>query len=56
MMLPIGRSDLARFESELAKAKDSTELIEAMKKAYPTAGLGIALELGAKINKGEMKW
>ena len=31
-------------------------LIEAMKKAYPDAGLGIALEIGAKVNKGEMKW
>lgn len=50
------RDYLARFESELAKAKNSAELIEAMKKAYPTAGLGIALELGAKVNKGEMKW
>jgi len=27
-----------------------------MKKAYPEAGLGIALDIGAKVNKGEMKW
>jgi len=50
------RDYLVRFETELAKAKSSAELIEAMKKAYPTAGLGIALDLGAKVNKGEMKW
>jgi len=47
---------LARFESELPKAANSGALIEAMKKAYPDAGLGIALDIGAKVNKGEMKW
>ena len=47
---------LARFELELPKAANSGELIAAMKKAYPDAGLGIALDIGAKVNKGEMKW
>lgn len=47
---------LARFEAELPKAADSAALIEAMKKAYPDAGLGIALDIGAKVGKGEMKW
>jgi glyoxylase-like metal-dependent hydrolase (beta-lactamase superfamily II) len=47
---------LARFEQELPKAANSAALIDAMKKAYPDAGLGIALEIGAKVNKGEMKW
>ncbi len=47
---------LARFEQELAKAANSAALIDAMKKAYPEAGLGIALDIGAKVNKGEMKW
>jgi glyoxylase-like metal-dependent hydrolase (beta-lactamase superfamily II) len=47
---------LARFETELGKAASSAPLIEAMKTAYPTAGLGIALDIGAKVNKGEMKW
>jgi glyoxylase-like metal-dependent hydrolase (beta-lactamase superfamily II) len=47
---------LARFEQELPKAADSGALIDAMKKAYPDAGLGIALDIGAKVNKGEMKW
>jgi glyoxylase-like metal-dependent hydrolase (beta-lactamase superfamily II) len=47
---------LARYEQELPKAANSGALIDAMKKAYPEAGLGIALEIGAKVNKGEMKW
>ena len=50
------QSYLARFESELATAPNSAALIEAMKSAYPTAGLMVALEIGAKVNKGEMKW
>lgn len=47
---------LERFEQELPKASNSAALIEAMKRAYPEAGLGIALDIGAKVNKGEMKW
>jgi len=27
-----------------------------MKSAYPGAGLTVALEIGAKVNTGEMKW
>ena len=47
---------LARFDTELAKAAHGAALIEAMKSAYPEAGLFIALDIGAKVNKGEMKW
>jgi glyoxylase-like metal-dependent hydrolase (beta-lactamase superfamily II) len=47
---------LARYEQELPKAANSSALIGAMKQAYPDAGLGIALDIGAKVNKGEMKW
>jgi len=47
---------LANFEAALPKADNSAALIDAMKTAYPAAGLGIALEIGAKVNKGEMKW
>ena len=47
---------LARFEQELPKAANSAALIRAMQAAYPDAGLGIALDIGAKVNKGEMKW
>ena len=50
------QSYLTRFESELAKAPNSASLIEAMKSAYPTAGLMVALEIGAKVNMREMKW
>ena len=27
-----------------------------MQQAYPQAGLGLALDIGAKVNKGEMAW
>jgi len=27
-----------------------------MQQAYPNAGLGIALDIGAKVKKGEMQW
>lgn len=47
---------LARFEQELPKAANSAALVDALKQAYPGAGLGIALDIGAKVNKGEMKW
>ena len=47
---------LVRYEQELPKAADSAALIAAMKQAYPDAGLGVALDIGAKVNKGEMKW
>ncbi|MFH1869453.1 MAG: MBL fold metallo-hydrolase [Pseudomonadota bacterium] len=47
---------LARFERELGKASNAAALIAAMKAAYPAAGLAVALDIGAKVNKGEMKW
>jgi len=50
------RGYLQRFEAELPKAGNSAELISAMKAAYPQAALGMALDIGAKVNKGEMKW
>jgi glyoxylase-like metal-dependent hydrolase (beta-lactamase superfamily II) len=50
------RDYLQRFEAEAPKAKSGVELIESMKKAYPQAGLPIALDIGAKVAKGEMKW
>ena len=39
-----------------AKAADSASLIAAMTQRYPTAGMGVALQIGAKVAKGEMKW
>lgn len=50
------REYLAAFEAELARAKDSVALVEAMKRRYPDAGMGVALDIGAKVAKGEMKW
>lgn len=50
------REYLQHFDVEADKARTGAELIEAMKKIYPQAGLGIALDIGAKVNKGEMPW
>lgn len=50
------RTQLQRFEAEAAKASNSAELVQAMQKAYPNAGMGMALDIGAKVIKGEMKW
>lgn len=47
---------LQRHESELARAANAAELIATMQRLYPEAGLGIALDIGAKVSKGEMKW
>ena len=50
------RDYLVAFEEELAKAVDSAALIAAMGKRYPDVGMGVALQIGAKVAKGEMKW
>ena len=50
------RDYLQRFEAELPKARNAAELIALLQKTYPQAGLAIALDIGAKVNKGEMKW
>lgn len=50
------RDYLVAFEEELAKAADSAALIAAMTKRYPNSGMGVALQIGAKVAKGEMKW
>ena len=50
------RDYLLAFEEERAKAADSAALIAAMKKRYPNAGMDIALDIGAKVVLGEMKW
>jgi glyoxylase-like metal-dependent hydrolase (beta-lactamase superfamily II) len=50
------RDYLTAFGEQLAKAKDGAALIAAMKELYPHAGMGVALEIGAKVAKGEMKW
>ncbi|CNF09214.1 MBL fold metallo-hydrolase [Yersinia mollaretii] len=50
------RDYLLAFEDELARASDSVELIIAMTRRYPDAGMEIALQIGAKVAKGEMSW
>ncbi|MCB2008824.1 MAG: MBL fold metallo-hydrolase [Rhodoferax sp.] len=48
---------LQTFERALPVAKNSSELINAMKQAYPDLSSGgMSLDIGAKVNKGEMKW
>lgn len=54
--LTFTRNYLLAFEEELAKATNSADLITAMTKRYPDLGMGIALQIGAKVAKGEMKW
>ncbi len=50
------RDYLVAFEDALVKAADSAALIAAMTQRYPNAGMGVALQIGAKVAKGEMKW
>ena len=50
------RDYLSVFEKNAAATKTSAELIEAMKKAFPDAPGALSLNIGAKVNKGEMKW
>lgn len=50
------RDYLLAFEEELAKAADSAALVASMTQRYPNAGMGVALQVGAKVVKGEMKW
>ena len=56
MAIRYTRDYLVAFEEELSKAADSAALIAAMTRRYPDAGMGVALQIGAKVAKGEMKW
>jgi glyoxylase-like metal-dependent hydrolase (beta-lactamase superfamily II) len=50
------RDYIRAYDSEAAKAKNSTQLVTAMKQRYPNLGAVSSLELSAKVSKGEMKW
>ncbi|MGE6170687.1 Vmh family MBL fold metallo-hydrolase [Aeromonas media] len=50
------RDYVQRFEQELATAKNSDQLIDGLKKAYPALPVDDGLAIGAKVNMGEMKW
>ena len=48
---------LQTFETNLATAKTSADLIRSMKQFYPQITDGaMSLDIGAKVNTGEMKW
>lgn len=44
------------FDQETAKAKNSEQLIQAMKTRYPNVEGVSSLELSAKVAKGDMEW
>jgi len=50
------RRYLTAFEEEVAKAEDSASLNAAMKARFPGLGMTVALDIGAKVATGEMKW
>lgn len=50
------RDYLVTFEKNALTASNSAELIDSMKKSFPNAPAGLALDIGARVNKGEMKW
>jgi glyoxylase-like metal-dependent hydrolase (beta-lactamase superfamily II) len=47
---------LLAVEDELAKATTSEDLNAAMRGHYPELGMGTALDIGAKVLTGELKW
>jgi glyoxylase-like metal-dependent hydrolase (beta-lactamase superfamily II) len=50
------REYLLTFEEAVAASANSEAVVSAMKARYPSAGFEIALDIGAKVAKGEMKW
>ncbi|MBN9144474.1 MULTISPECIES: MBL fold metallo-hydrolase [unclassified Novosphingobium] len=50
------KSYLLAFEEALDAAKDSTALKAAMEARFPDLGMGVALDIGAKVATGEMQW
>ena len=50
------RRYLKDFIAAIPEAKDSQALSAVLKRQYPDASLPIALDIGAKVAKGEMAW
>lgn len=50
------KSYIQFYEEALKTNKTSEALIAALKAKYPTLTFDIALQIGAKVNTGEMKW
>ena len=55
--ITVTKDYLQTFEKNLAASKNSAELVNAMKQSYPQVTDGaMSLDIGAKVNMGEMKW
>ncbi|MDQ0964668.1 glyoxylase-like metal-dependent hydrolase (beta-lactamase superfamily II) [Flavobacterium sp. W4I14] len=50
------KSYIQFYEDALKNNRTSEELIKAIKAQYPTLTFETALQIGAKVNTGEMKW
>lgn len=50
------RDYVVQFEQQQVKAKRASDLVEAMKSAYPELPVNSGLELGAKVAMGEATW
>ena len=50
------KSYIQFYEEALKTNKTSEALIAALKAKYPALTFDIALQIGAKVNTGEMKW
>ncbi|CAH0256074.1 MULTISPECIES: MBL fold metallo-hydrolase [unclassified Pedobacter] len=50
------KSYIRFYEEALKSNRTSEELIKAIKAQYPTLTFETALQIGAKVNTGEMKW
>jgi glyoxylase-like metal-dependent hydrolase (beta-lactamase superfamily II) len=50
------KSYIQFYEEALKSNKTSETLIKALKAKYPSLTFDIALQIGAKVNTGEMKW
>lgn len=49
-------SYLTAFMQASQQAQNAAQLQQIMHSRYPGAGMGLALDIGAKVAKGEMKW
>jgi hypothetical protein len=50
------KSYIQFYEEALKTNKTSEALISALKTKYPALTFEVALQIGAKVNTGEMKW
>lgn len=44
------------FEESLTRAANTAALKAAMEARFPNLGMGVALDIGSEVAKGEMKW